>query len=87
MSGKNDQDIGLKVDKLEDFLSNTEFRDWILNPTAAQRAFWTEWIAQNPCKGEMIAIAKEVIYTLRHNEGEIIGEEEKKELLKRILTK
>ena len=80
--------MDIKADKIEDLLSNEEFRDWVLNPTVAQQTFWTEWIEHNPCKKKVVLAAKDIICTLRQrNVNDKITNKEKEELLNRILNK
>ncbi|WP_420603616.1 hypothetical protein [Flagellimonas sp.] len=80
--------MDIKADKIEDLLSNEEFRDWVLKPDTANQAFWLEWMKSNPCKKKVVLAAKDIIYTLgQRNVNDKITNKEKEELLNRILNK
>ncbi|GAB3007662.1 FecR family protein [Cyclobacterium sediminis] len=51
-------------EKIEDFLEDTSFRQWVLKEDVAQDKFWQEWIASNPSKIELLSQAKTILLEL-----------------------
>jgi transmembrane sensor len=70
---------------LEDFLTDREFKNWVLNPESNTHLFWEKWIDSHPEQEETIFKAKELILSYRFKEPELISEEEQEEILKGIL--
>ncbi|MDN5204201.1 FecR family protein [Fulvivirgaceae bacterium BMA10] len=71
--------------KLEDFLFDLEFKNWVLAPTEDSQLFWEQWIKGHPEQLETILTAKEIILTLEYQEPKSVSIEEQNELLKGIL--
>lgn len=72
--------------KLEDFLANPEFRNWVLNPTTSSHFFWKKWMDANPQKRDTALAARKIILSIEYRKVETIQDEEKDELLNRILS-
>jgi transmembrane sensor len=70
---------------LEDFLTDREFKNWVLNPNSNTQLFWQKRIDSHPEQEETIFKAKELILSYRFKEPELISEEEQEEILKGIL--
>ncbi|AEL25007.1 FecR family protein [Cyclobacterium marinum] len=51
-------------EKIEDFLEDTSFKQWVLKEDVAQDKFWQEWIASNPSKAELLRQAKTILLEL-----------------------
>ena len=51
-------------EKIEDFLEDTSFKQWVLKEDVAQDKFWQEWIASNPSKVELLRQAKTILLEL-----------------------
>ncbi|MCG8310746.1 MAG: FecR domain-containing protein [Cytophagales bacterium] len=49
--------------KLEDFLSDPQFVEWIVDPDPAKDFFWKKWIENHPEKEELI---REAIFTIKN---------------------
>ena len=49
---------------VNDFVLDSRFRKWVLDPDESAHSFWTAWIAQNPHKTEDIAQARETLLSL-----------------------
>ena len=71
--------------KLEDFLSDTEFKNWVLNPTHESQLFWEKWMEAYPDQKEMILSAREIIISFQFQKAETISSDQKDDLLKDIL--
>ncbi|HVU98193.1 MAG TPA: hypothetical protein VHE34_23380 [Puia sp.] len=52
---------------LEDLAFSRSFRNWVLNPEGPEADFWTNWVAHNPEKGELVNQAKAAIAALELN--------------------
>ena len=50
---------------LEDLVFSRSFRNWVLNREGPEADFWTNWVAQNPDRAELVNQAKAVIYALQ----------------------
>ncbi len=72
--------------KLEDFLANPEFRNWVLNPTTSSLFFWKKWMDANPQKRDAALTARKIILSIQYRKVETVQSEEKNELLNRILS-
>lgn len=72
---------------LEDFLSDREFKNWVLNPDENTKLFWEKWIDSHPEQEESILRAKELILSYRFKEPEKVSEEEQEAILGKILRK
>ncbi len=71
--------------KLEDFLSDARFRDWVLNPTQESQLYWEKWMRTHPDHRELILSAREAILSFQFQKAEVVSPEEKEVLLKNIL--
>ena len=60
---------------IEDFVWDTDFRQWVLTPNREINAFWQEWINQNLDKIAMIKQAKTIVNILKINDSTIEKEE------------
>ena len=72
--------------QLEDFLADTEFKNWVLNPTPASQLFWEKWMDAHPDQRQTILSAREILLTFQFQKAETIPTTEKNELLKEILN-
>lgn len=72
---------------LEDFLTDREFKNWVLNPDENTKLFWAKWIDSHPDQEETILRAKELILSYRFKEPEIISGKEQEEILEGILRR
>ncbi|WP_420603031.1 FecR family protein [Flagellimonas sp.] len=73
--------------ELEDFLTDPEFRNWVLKPNPASHFFWKKWLAANPSKKTTVLTAKEIILSLKFHSNNEIDDKDQGELLKSILRK
>ncbi len=71
--------------ELEDFLTDKEFRSWVLNPTPKSSLFWEKWLEANPQYEKEVLRARELILSLQYPSTVQPDEEEKDEILKSIL--
>jgi len=71
---------------IEDFVWDTDFRQWVLSPNREINIFWEEWIKQNLDKTAMIEQAKAIVNTLKIN-NPVIGEEEINQRINQIIAK
>lgn len=46
---------------VEDFIWNSEFRNWVLHPDAESDIFWSEWITTYPEKKPEVLMARQII--------------------------
>lgn len=46
---------------VEDFVLDQRFRKWVLDPDQDARAFWTQWLDENPQKAETVKHAIELL--------------------------
>ena len=49
---------------VNDFADDERFRNYVLRKKASDIAFWTYWIAENPHKKELIAVAEKLVLLL-----------------------
>lgn len=49
----------------EDFLTDEEFKLWVINPTKERNDFWQSWLKANPEKKAMVKEAAEIIRSLK----------------------
>ncbi|WP_190810813.1 FecR family protein [Flagellimonas sp. S3867] len=73
--------------ELEDFLTDPEFRNWVLKPNPASHFFWKKWLAANPTKRNTVLAAKEIILSLKFHSNNEVDDKDQGELLKSILGK
>jgi len=59
----------------EDFVLEDSFRNWVLNKSPQQDAFWREWIIRHPDMWSVIEEAKEIIHSFQHLPVEVSQEE------------
>lgn len=58
---------------VEDLAFSRSFRNWVLNPEGPEADFWTNWLADNAGKVELVNQAKAVIDTLQLNPRPLPG--------------
>lgn len=73
--------------KIEDFLSNPEFKNWVLHPTESSESFWKNWIKSHSSQETEIQSAREIILSLKFQTTEKISIEEREDALKKVLRK
>lgn len=73
--------------KIEDFLSDPEFKNWVLHPTESSQLFWKNWMESHSDQKKVIQSAREIILTLKFQSAEKISMEEKEAALKKVLKK
>lgn len=56
--------------KLEDFLTDEDFKQWVIKPDADRNHFWQSWIASNPEKKNMVYQAIEIIRGMKFRSSE-----------------
>ncbi len=56
--------------QLEDFLSDEDFKQWVIDPDADRDHFWKSWIASNPEKKDIIYQAVEIIRGIKFRNRE-----------------
>lgn len=71
---------------IEDFLTDGEFKKWVINPDTNTQLFWKKWIDGHPDQKPTIMKARELILSYQFKEPETISEEEKEAILERVLT-
>lgn len=54
--------------RVEDFIWDQPFRQWVLTPTRETDARWRQWIAKNPDKVSLVEEARDVILALQLRE-------------------
>lgn len=52
----------------EDFILDENFQRWVKKSSAADNAFWQDWLAQHPHKRPEIEEAKSILLAIRFNE-------------------
>lgn len=72
--------------KVEDFLADPEFRNWVVSPKQSSQLFWGKWMEGHPGQKKTIESAREIILSLKFAQGEIILKEEKEDILKKLLN-
>lgn len=72
--------------KVEDFLADPEFRNWVVDPKQSSQLFWGKWMEGHPEQEKTIKSAREIILSLKFAQGETILKEEKEDLLKELLN-
>ncbi|GAB2519199.1 FecR family protein [Spirosoma aerophilum] len=61
--------------RVEDFVWDQAFRQWVLSPTRETDARWQEWLASHPEKSALITQARELVEALRLQELPLSDEE------------
>jgi len=51
--------------KIEDFLADEDFKQWVLVPDEKRNRFWQSWLNAHPEKEKTVLIAKEIILTIQ----------------------
>ena len=51
--------------RVEDFVLDDYFRDWVLTKSAKCEAFWQEWIKNHPEKRPVVEEAREILLALQ----------------------
>lgn len=64
--------------KVEDFVLDPDFRNWILFPENSDKKYWTNYLNENPSKYPDIIRAKKIILNLSRNTQEVSPERLKK---------
>lgn len=59
----------------EDFIQDTQFRQWVLRPDRASNRFWHEFLTRNPEKLPAIKQAKQLLLSLKFPEVELSDED------------
>lgn len=72
--------------KIEDFLSDPEFKNWVLYPTESSQLFWINWIESHSDQKKAIQSAREIILSLKFQSAEKISSEERENSLKKVLN-
>lgn len=67
------------------YLEDEFFIDWICNPTLESNAFWESYIHDNPSEKEIIETLEKLLQSLKTQDA-VISNQEKQELLERILN-
>ena len=70
---------------IEDFLTDPEFKEWVLNPSKETNEFWKNWIASHPQDRKTILYAREVLLSFTYKQVNTIKPDEKTEILQTIL--
>jgi transmembrane sensor len=73
--------------KIEDFLSDPEFKNWVLHPTDSSQLFWKNWMESHSNQKRAIQSAREIILSLKYQSAEKISIEEREGALKKVLNK
>ncbi|MDR7131603.1 ferric-dicitrate binding protein FerR (iron transport regulator) [Algoriphagus sp. 4150] len=60
--------------KVEDFVLDPDFRNWILFPENSNKKYWTKYLKENPSKYPDIIQAKKIILNLSRNTQEVSPE-------------
>ena len=68
---------------VDDLLSDTSFRNWVLNPESESDLFWRGWLMQNPGKKEAVKQARVLVQSLQFEESRL-SDKESSLLLRRI---
>lgn len=71
--------------QVTDFIKDEFFVEWVMNPNAEVRDFWTEWIASNPGQVPVINKAKQFINSFEYAPYEPLSREEYAEIFENIL--
>lgn len=50
-----------RLTKVSDFLENSEFKNWIYNPTEESNAYWNRFLIQYPEKSELLFRARHIL--------------------------
>ncbi|TDE13356.1 FecR family protein [Dyadobacter psychrotolerans] len=61
--------------KVEDFVWDTFFRQWILSPTRESDLAWNQWLTENPETSALVRQAREVVLSLHVKEPRLSDEE------------
>ncbi len=69
---------------IENYLTDTQFQDWVKHPTAEKNAFWNEWMEAHPAHRAKIGAAREVLWSMRFHHLEN-SHEDYQEVLQHIL--
>jgi len=66
--------------RVEDFILDESFRDWVLNQNTSAEAFWQEWIKKHPDKRAVVEEAREILLALQPDQPHINQQEMEKGL-------
>ena len=70
---------------IEDFVWDTDFRQWVLTPNRETNTFWEKWLEHNSDKMAMVQQAKTIVSTLKIS-SPTIGEEEIDEKINQTIS-
>ena len=71
--------------KADDFVLDTSFRKWVLNPDKASNIYWQEWIRKNQSKVGEIKKARELLVSIKTIDFQV-EESTQKEVLANIIS-
>ncbi|MFY0651780.1 MAG: FecR domain-containing protein [Cyclobacteriaceae bacterium] len=71
--------------KLEDFLNDDYFVEWVKQPSAECDYFWKQWLSKHPEKSKTIGLAKEIILGFQYSNTYEPTYSEKVEILEKIV--
>ena len=57
--------------RVEDFVLDDYFRDWVLNKSTSSKAFWQEWLKTHPEKRPVVEEAREILLALQPDQPQI----------------
>jgi len=66
--------------RVEDFILEDFFKDWVLHKSTSNDAFWKEWIKKHPDKRPVIEEAREILLALQPDQSHISQKEMEKGL-------
>jgi len=61
--------------KVEDFVWDTFFRQWVLTPTRESDLEWKKWVSQNPEISSIIHQSKQIVLSLKISDSDITQQE------------
>ncbi|RRB04405.1 FecR family protein [Larkinella rosea] len=70
--------------QLEDFLKDDDFIRWVKNPTVKQNHFWESWLMEHPDKAQTVALARQLILSVRYKHSYQPSEEDLTTVWERI---
>jgi transmembrane sensor len=71
---------------LEDFLQDSQFRQWVITPTAEEDSFWNQWLIEYPHKQAIVEQARLLLLSIDGMQHVAIQEEEVQREIKQILA-
>jgi transmembrane sensor len=70
--------------KIEDFVQDEQFGEWVKHPTTEGGVFWTNFLEQYPEKAETIATAKDVLLAIINQRVYELSKEKENEILENV---